>query len=151
MPSLKNTGSLPRQRSPAGLDEGTTVAGSEATADDQPPGVAAVDDPSGANESPAAVLPFGFAVVGLMVTYWCIDIVSPALPDAQRALGLSATAAGLVFSVFFGGRLVSNVPAAWLVDQAGARWTAAIGACFVVVGSSLATVAGGSGSLLVGR
>jgi MFS family permease len=54
---------------------------------------------------------------------------------------MSATGAGLVWSFFFGGRLVTNLPAAWLVGRIGARWTASFGALCILTGSALAAIA----------
>ena len=69
--------------------------------------------------APSAALPQRISLAILFFAYWCVDIVSPALPAIQQSLGLSATGAGLVFSVFFAGRLVTNLPAAWLVERVG--------------------------------
>ncbi len=91
------------------------------------------------------------ALATIVLTYWCVDIASPALPDVQRSLALSGTGAGLVFAAFFGGRLLSNLPAAFLVDRVGPRPTAGIGATLLVAGSLLAAVATGGGSLLPAR
>ena len=66
-----------------------------------------------------AALPLAVSIAIVFFTYWCVDIVSPALPTIQKTLALSATGAGLVFSVFFAGRLISNLPAAWLVERVG--------------------------------
>jgi fucose permease len=62
-----------------------------------------------------SALPKWISLAILLFAYWCVDIVSPALPAIQESLALSATGVGLVFSVFFAGRLVTNLPAAWLV------------------------------------
>src|SRR6188472_3718859 len=90
--------------------------------------------------SPSA-LPQRISLVILLFAYWCVDIVSPALPDIQDSLALSATGAGLVFSVFFAGRLISNLPAAWLVERVGPKWTAVAGSTALLLGSGLAAVA----------
>jgi MFS family permease len=87
----------------------------------------------------------------LLLAYWCVDIVSPALPAIQESLALSATGAGLVFSVFFAGRLVSNLPAAWLVERAGPKWTAVAGATALMLGSVLAATAATQATLLPAR
>jgi MFS family permease len=96
-------------------------------------------------------LPLAISLLVLVLTYWCVDIVSPALPTIQRSLALSGTGAGLVFSVFFGGRLIANLPAAWLAERSGPRWTAAIGSAALLVGSILAGVATTEWSLLPAR
>jgi MFS family permease len=110
-----------------------------------PPAVATETKPA-----PSA-LPFLFAVAVLVFTYWCVDTVAPALPAIQESLGLSAVGAGLVFSVFFGGRLVTNLPAAWLAERVGPRWTAVCGAVALLVGSAGAAVAGAEALLLPAR
>src|SRR6185295_10863346 len=46
-----------------------------------------------------AALPLPISLLVLCFAYWCVDIVSPALPTIQESLALSATGAGLVFSV----------------------------------------------------
>src|SRR3954454_24562 len=89
--------------------------------------------------SPA--LPQRISLAILFFAYWCVDIVSPALPAIQESLTLSATGAGLVFSVFFAGRLVTNLPAAWLVERVGPKWTAVAGSAALLLGSGLAAVA----------
>jgi MFS family permease len=103
-----------------------------------------------ADAAPLA-LPYAFSLAILFFTYWCIDIVSPALPAIQESLALSATGAGLVFSVFFAGRLVSNVPAAWMAARMGPKWTAVAGASALLAGSTLAAVSGSEMLLLVAR
>ncbi|MDQ3044868.1 MAG: MFS transporter, partial [Chloroflexota bacterium] len=104
-------------------------------------------------KSPAlrAVLPYRLAIATLALTYWCVDIVSPALPAIQDALTLSGTGAGLVFALFFAGRLVSNLPAAFLVDRVGTRATASIGGGALALGSLLAAGATTPTILLIGR
>lgn len=97
------------------------------------------------------VLPLPLAAAALVLTFWCIDIVSPALPEIRRSLALSATTAGLVVALFFGGRLLVNLPAALLVDRLGARPTAALGAALLLVGSVLAATATGDPTLLPAR
>jgi heme A synthase len=62
-------------------------------------------------------LPFAIALLASTLTYWTIDILSPALPAIQNDLALSAAGTGLVFSLLFLGRLVANLPAAILVDR----------------------------------
>jgi MFS family permease len=99
----------------------------------------------------AVSLPLGVSLVVLVFTYWCVDMVSPGLPAIRESLDLSATGAGLVFSVFFAGRLVSNLPAAWLVDRAGPKLTAVVGAAVLLAGSGLASIATSPGTLLPAR
>lgn len=88
-------------------------------------------------------LPFLVALPLVALTYWCVDIVSPALPEIQKSLGLSASGTGLVFSLLFLGRLLGNVPAARLVDRIGSALTAAIGGSLLTAGSFLAADAAG--------
>jgi MFS family permease len=87
----------------------------------------------------------------LFFAYWCVDIVSPALPAIQDSLALSGTGAGLVFSVFFAGRLITNLPAAWLVERTGPKWTAVAGSAALLLGSGLAAVAASQTTLLPAR
>src|SRR3954447_19563752 len=103
-----------------------------------------------ATGSPSA-LPQRISLAILLFAYWCVDIVSPALPDIQDSLTLSATGAGLVFSVFFAGRLISNLPAAWLVERVGPKWTAVGGSAALFLGSGLAAVAASLATLLPAR
>ncbi|MGH2614408.1 MAG: MFS transporter, partial [Thermomicrobiales bacterium] len=63
----------------------------------------------------------------------------------------SATGAGLVFSVFFAGRLVTNLPAAWLVERVGPKWTAVGGSAVLLIGSLLAASATSQATLLPAR
>jgi MFS family permease len=99
----------------------------------------------------SAALPQRISLAILFFAYWCVDIVSPALPAIQESLGLSATSAGLVFSVFFAGRLIANLPAAWLVERAGPKWTAVAGSAALMLGSALAAVAVSQTTLLPAR
>jgi MFS family permease len=100
--------------------------------------------------SPSA-LPQRISLAILLFAYWCVDIVSPALPAIQESLALSATGAGLVFSVFFAGRLISNLPAAWLVERVGPKWTAVTGSAALLGGSGLAALATSQATLLPAR
>jgi MFS family permease len=99
----------------------------------------------------SSALPQRISLAILLFAYWCVDIVSPALPAIQESLALSATGAGLVFSVFFAGRLISNLPAAWLVDRVGPKWTAVGGSAALLLGSGLAAVAASQAMLLPAR
>lgn len=99
----------------------------------------------------SAALPQRISLAILFFAYWCVDIVSPALPAIQESLALSATSAGLVFSVFFAGRLIANLPAAWLVERAGPKWTAVAGSAALMLGSALAAVAVSETTLLPAR
>lgn len=110
---------------------------------------------SGANATEAkdasSALPQRISLAILLFAYWCVDIVSPALPAIQESLALSATGAGLVFSVFFAGRLITNLPAAWLVERVGPKWTAVAGSAALLLGSGLAAVATSQVTLLPAR
>lgn len=99
----------------------------------------------------AQALPLPSAVLVLFFAYWCVDFVSPAVPAIRDSLELSATGAGLIFSVFFGGRLLTNLPAAWLVDRRGPRFTAGLGAAILLAGSVLVAIAQGESTLLPAR
>ena len=99
----------------------------------------------------AGLLPFPLAVVTFVLTYWCVDITSPALTEIQDDLDLSDTVAGLIFSVFFAGRLVANFPAAFLADRVGARTTAGMGGIILLAGSILAASAPNEYVLLPAR
>ena len=103
-----------------------------------------------ASPAPAA-LPLRISLAILFFSYWCVDIVSPALPAIRESLALSATGAGLVFSVFFAGRLISNLPAAWLVERVGPKWTAVTGSGALLLGSALAASATSQMTLLPAR
>jgi MFS transporter, Spinster family, sphingosine-1-phosphate transporter len=81
-------------------------------------------------------LPFRLALVTIVLAYWTIDIVSPALPDIQEDLGLSAAETGLVFSLLFLGRLIGNFPAAWLIARFGTTGTAIIGGLVMIAGTT---------------
>jgi len=96
-------------------------------------------------------LPQRISLAILLFAYLCVDIVSPALPAIQESLALSATGAGLVFSVFFAGRLITNLPAAWLVERVGPKWTAVAGSAALLLGSGLAAIAVSQATLLPAR
>jgi MFS transporter, DHA1 family, multidrug resistance protein len=97
------------------------------------------------------MLPESTAFLVVVLTYWSVDIVSPALPAIKEALALSATGAGLVFSLMFVGRLLGNMPATMLLERRGAAMTALAGATILAFGSALASVAPGILVLLVAR
>ena len=86
-------------------------------------------------------LPFGVAIGGITLTYWTIDIVSPALPAMQDDLGLSAAATGLIFSLLFLGRLIGNFPAQWLLARFGTVGTAIAGGFVLIAGTAAAATA----------
>ena len=98
-----------------------------------------------------ALLPYRVTLGAFVLTFWCVDIVSPALPDIGTSLRLSDTTTGLVVSAFFTGRLVTNLPAALLVDRVGARVVAAAGGFAVASGSVLAAIAASTFPLLLAR
>ena len=113
--------------------------------------VAETHEPAAIRSVGGDLLPLHLAVAALWLTFWCVDIVSPGLPVLQDDLGLSDTLAGLVFSAFFAGRLIANLPAAILVDRRGARITAALGASLLLVGSVGAAGAASAALLLPAR
>lgn len=104
-----------------------------------------------ATSASTAAMGLRISVILLVFTYWCVDIVSPALPAIQESLAISATGAGLVFSLFFAGRLVTNLPAAWLAERSGPRITAIVGAAVLLGGSLLAAMASSLDALLPAR
>jgi MFS family permease len=108
-------------------------------------------DENASRRTAAPALPLAVTLVILFFTYWCVDIVSPAVPAIRESLAMSATGAGLVFSAFFFGRLVSNLPAAWMVERAGPKRTAVVGSLALGIGSVLAAVASSEMSLLPAR
>lgn len=87
-------------------------------------------------------LPLPAALLILALAFWTVDVVSPALPVIRDDLALDATGAGLVAAAFFGGRLVSNLPASLLVDRVGPRPTAIVGGAVLGAGSIAAALAG---------
>jgi MFS family permease len=86
-------------------------------------------------------LPFLVALITTVLTYWTIDIVSPALPDIQDDLALSAKSAGLIFSLLFLGRLIGNFPAAYFLDRLGTTGTATTGGAVLIAGTFAAAIA----------
>ena len=110
-----------------------------------------MSSPDAIETTTSTALPQRISLAILFFAYWCVDIVSPALPAVQESLALSATGAGLVFSVFFAGRLVTNLPAAWLVERVGPKWTAVAGSAALLLGSGLAAVAASQATLLPAR
>lgn len=96
-------------------------------------------------------MPLAVTLLVLAVAYWAVDTTSPALPVMRDDLGIDATGAGLIVSLFFGGRLVANLPAALLVDRRGARLTTVVGALVLGVGSAMAAVASDEALLLPAR
>lgn len=99
----------------------------------------------------AIFLPLPIAIVTIALTFWSVDIVSPAIADITKALTLSGKGAGLVFSAFFFGRLVSNIPASFLSERFGSIATAIIGGLLVLAGSLLAGSATDQAALLPAR
>jgi MFS family permease len=96
---------------------------------------------------PLYALPFRLALLELVLTYWTIDIVGPALPDIQEDLGLSAAATSAIWSLLFLGRLLGNFPAAWLLAQIGTAGTGVLGG--VVLGAGTAAAAAAPSELVL--
>jgi MFS family permease len=96
-------------------------------------------------------LPLWISLAVLCLTYWCVDIVAPALPAMQESLRLSAASTGLIFSVFFAGRLLTNLPAAWFIERIGPKRTAVSGAVALGVGSLLVATASSPAILFPAR
>jgi MFS family permease len=103
--------------------------------------------------SPAALasMPLPFAGVMAVLIFWAADSMSPALNDLRDDLNMSAAAAGLVFSLYFCGRLLGGFPAGRLADRIGPALTAAIGAAFLIAGGAIAAVAVNATMVLGGR
>lgn len=97
------------------------------------------------------LLPFPIALAAFVLIFWCVDITSPALPDLQDSLGLSRTSTGLIASAFFVGRLVTNIPAALLVDRIGARLCAMLGAVAARTDPAISATAPSIALLLLAR
>jgi MFS family permease len=93
------------------------------------------------SRSSLLALPFALAICAVALTYWTIDIVSPALPEIKADLGLSAASAGLIYSLLFLGRLIGNVPAAFLLGRIGTTGTATAGSLILIAGTLLALIA----------
>jgi len=115
--------------------------------------VVPIDEPeiAAAERRIERALPFAIALPAVVLTYWTVDILAPALPAIQDDLALSAAGTGLVFSLLFLGRLVANIPAAFLVDRTGAAVTAAAGGALLTLGSLGAALAGSGGMLFPAR
>ncbi len=116
-----------------------------------PAGLTAAARDSSQRHSRLATLPLAAALAVVALTYWSVDIVSPALPEIKEDLGLSAAGAGLVFSFLFLGRLLGNFPATYFLERSGAPVAAAGGGLLLAAGSAMALVAPGSEFLLVAR
>jgi MFS family permease len=78
-------------------------------------------------------------------------IVAPALPVFAKSFGVSSTQASSVISVFALMRLISAVPAGWLVNRLGERSVLATGLIIVAVSSALAGLSTTFEQLLVLR
>ncbi|HEX2807806.1 MAG TPA: MFS transporter [Kineosporiaceae bacterium] len=78
-------------------------------------------------------------------------IVAPALPVFAKSFGVTATQASSVISVFALLRLISAVPAGWLIDRIGERAVLAVGLSIVAVSSALAGLSTTFDQLLVLR
>lgn len=97
------------------------------------------------------ILAYPAALILLVLTFSSVDIVTPALPTVRDALGMSGTAAGLIISLFYIGRLLMSVPAGIMVDRLGAPRTAAIGGLVMAAGSVAAATATTDAVLLGAR
>jgi MFS family permease len=78
-------------------------------------------------------------------------IVGPAIPLFAKEFGVTAFWASSVVSVFAFMRLVSSLPAGWIVDRAGERITLAVGLTVVAVSSAFAGLSTTFAQLLVLR
>ena len=97
------------------------------------------------------MLPLPLTLIVLGLTYWCVDMVSPTIPVIQADLALSGAGAGLIMSVFFFGRLLTNFPAAFMLERIGPRGCAQVGALILAIGSAGAAFAPGETFLLAMR
>lgn len=86
-------------------------------------------------------IPFVLSLIMVSCTYWSVDIVSPALPDMQDSLELSAASIGLIYSFLFLGRLIGNFPAAYLMARIGTTGTAFVGGLVLIAGSLSGSIA----------
>ncbi|MCC6703442.1 MAG: MFS transporter [Thermomicrobiales bacterium] len=86
-----------------------------------------------------------------ILTFWAADSTSPALTDLRDDLNMSAAAAGLVFSLYFVGRILGGLPAGLLADRIGPALTAALGAGFLLTGGLIAATAPNAPIVLGGR
>ena len=107
--------------------------------------------PLARSTSATAALPLPFAGAMAIFTFWAVDATSPALNNLRDDLGMSAAAAGLVFSLFFCGRILGGLPAGLLADRIGPALTAATGASLLLVGGALVTAAMNAPMVLGGR
>ena len=105
----------------------------------------------GTRPAQSTMIGFLATIVVLCLGYWTVDTPTPALPVIRDDLGLTATVTGMVFSFFFFGRLVANVPAAWVVDQRGPKVTICIGALLVMLGSLVSAISPSAVPLLAAR
>ena len=78
-----------------------------------------------------------WAVIGLLSLAAIIAYISRsniavalATPDFCRAFGLSETGRGTVNSAFFWAYAALQIPAGWIVDRYGVKWTYAFGLLF---------------------
>ncbi len=102
-------------------------------------------------------LPYRYAVLGLVLAVQASATIGtvglPALAPLLRAdLGLSRTEAGSLLSPFYVGSLVIGVPAGYLADRLGVRWTLVGGQALIAL-FLFALAAAGSGwvvSLAIG-
>jgi len=105
----------------------------------------------GTRPAQSTMIGFLATIVVLCLGYWTVDTPTPALPEIRDDLGLSATVTGMIFSVFFFGRLVANLPAAWVVDQRGPKVTICVGALLVITGSLVSAFSSSAVPLLAAR
>ena len=99
----------------------------------------------------ATALPLPIAGLMAVFTFWAADSTSPALTNMRNDLGMSAAAAGLVFSIYFCGRILGGLPAGMLADRIGPALTAATGAAFFLVGGLIVAVAANATMVFGGR
>jgi MFS family permease len=92
--------------------------------------------------------------VGMMVAYFDRVNLSVALADAEgfvQHFGLTNQQRGLLSSAFFWSYFVLQIPAGWLVDRYGVKWTYAAGFLLWSITSAATAIVGGFGQLLMLR
>jgi DHA1 family bicyclomycin/chloramphenicol resistance-like MFS transporter len=104
-----------------------------------------------ASRARLVALPFSVALAAIVLTYWSVDIVSPALPDLKDDLAISSASVGIIYSLLFLGRLLGNLPAAILLSKIGTAATSTLGGMILAAGTALAAVAPTALLLVPGR
>ena len=90
-------------------------------------------------------------VAGMIACYIGRGALSVAAPFMMRDLGLSPASMGVLLSAFFWLYAFMQVPAGWVVDRFGVKWSYAAGFVFWSVASALTGFATGFAMLVVLR